>query len=271
GWCGWHRKTGEPRGPRPRLRAPRRGEDRPAMVFLGMTPHLDVRHQAIPGLGRGWVRLRWPSSPGAARAAALGHDAIAERVIPPGARLAASAALPSALILGDGGLGIGPAGTPPGVPLSHVVGHGLRFLHWRPGRGLGVLLRQLTRMPHDKAHLFLPDPLITILHLSLPHDALPMPAAGRFRLGPPRFLDEQGQGELLLSPGCECLPYGTGARDACDQVDLVLQTQAQRAATIGLTIRHNPTYPLQTQRQTFLNREWRFHTITPVAITNADA
>jgi hypothetical protein len=121
------------------------------------------------------------------------------------------------------------------------------------GRGLGLLLRQLTRMHHDKAHLFLHDPLITLLHLHLPHDALPMPTAGRFRPGPPRFLDEQRQGELLLSPGFECLPYGTGARDECDQVDLVLQAQAQRAATLGLTIRHNPTHPLQTQRQTFLN------------------
>jgi len=69
-----------------------------------------------------------------------------------------------------------------------------------------LLLRQLTRMHHDKAHLFLHDPLITLLHLSLPHDALPMPAAGRCRLGPPRFLYYQGQGELLLSPGFECLP-----------------------------------------------------------------
>jgi hypothetical protein len=192
-------------------------------------------------------------------------------VISPRARLAAAAALPSALIRGAGGRGIGPAREPPGVDLPHVVGHGLRFFHLSRGRGLGLLLRQWTRMPHDKAPLFLHAPLITLLHLHLPHDALPMPAAGRFRLGPPRFLYQQGQGELLLSPGFEGLPYGTGARDECDQVDLVRQTHAQRAATLGLTLRHNPTHPLQTQRQTCLNRERRFHTITPVAITNADA
>ena len=88
-----------------------------------------------------------------------------------------------------GGLGIGPAGKPPGVHLPHVVGHSLRFFHLSRGRGLGLLLRQLTRMHHDKAHLFLHDPLLTILHLHRPHDALPMPGAGRFRLGSPWFLD----------------------------------------------------------------------------------
>jgi len=51
----------------------------------------------------------------------------------------------------------------------------------------------------------------------------------------------------------------------------VLQTQAQGPATLGLAIRHNPTHPRQTQRQTLLNREQRFHTITPVAIANAKA
>ena len=134
-----------------------------------------------------------------------------------------------------------------------------------------MLLRQLTRMHHDQAHLFLHDPLLTLLHLSLPHDAVPMPAAGRCRLGPPRLLSDQGQGALLLSPGFEGLPYGPGARDECDQVDLVLQTPAQRAATRGLTLRHHPTHPLPTPRQTCLHRAWRFHTITPVAITHADA
>ena len=52
---------------------------------------------------------------------------------------------------------------------------------------------------------------------------------------------------------------------------LVLQTQAQGAATIGLTIRDDPTHPLQAQGQTLLNRHGRFHTITAVAIPHAEA
>src|SRR6185295_1310367 len=133
---------------------------------------------------RGWVRLRWPSSPGAARAAALCHDAIADCVIPPRARPAPPASLPPALILGHGGLGIGPAGKPPSVHLPHVGSHGLAFIGLGCGIGLGLLLRQLTRMYHHKTEHRGGDPRIPILHLYWPHDALPMPAAGRFRLGP---------------------------------------------------------------------------------------
>ena len=51
----------------------------------------------------------------------------------------------------------------------------------------------------------------------------------------------------------------------------MFQTQAQGAATIGLTIRHDPTHPLQAQGQTLLNRDGRFHTITAVAIPQAEA
>ena len=81
------------------------------------------------------------------------------------------------------------------------------------GIGLGLLLRQLARMHHDKAQRFLRDPSIAVLDLHLPEHALPMPAAGRFVLGPPRLLHQEGQGGLLLSPGFEFLADGTGARD----------------------------------------------------------
>src|SRR5262249_52203390 len=80
----------------PLCRAHRRGADRPALVFLGMTPPLDRPHQALPCRGRGWVGLRWPSAPGAARAAALGPAALAARVRPPRARRAAPPAPPPA-------------------------------------------------------------------------------------------------------------------------------------------------------------------------------
>src|SRR5678815_586558 len=51
----------------------------------------------------------------------------------------------------------------------------------------------------------------------------------------------------------------------------MLETHAQRAATIGLTIRHDPTHPLQAQGQTFFNRHGSFHTIAAVAITHTKA
>jgi len=76
---------------------------------------------------------------------------------------------------------------------------------------------------------------------------------------------------LLTCPGFECLPDGTGTRDEGDQVAGVLQTQAQGPATRGLTLRHNPTDPLQAQGQTLFNRHGSFHTIAAVAITHTKA
>jgi hypothetical protein len=86
-------------------------------------------------------------------------------VIPPRAWSASATAWLPALIGGDGGLGIGQASEPLRVRLPHVVGKGLGFLLLRPGIRLGVLLRQLTGMYDDKAHLLLGDASLTILDL----------------------------------------------------------------------------------------------------------
>ena len=51
----------------------------------------------------------------------------------------------------------------------------------------------------------------------------------------------------------------------------MFQTQAQGAATIGLTIRDNATDSLKPKGETLLKSDGRFSTITPVAIPHADA
>src|SRR4029450_346129 len=51
----------------------------------------------------------------------------------------------------------------------------------------------------------------------------------------------------------------------------MLETQTQGTAPIGLTIRHNPAYPLTAQRQTLLNRPRRLHTITAVTVPHPEA
>ena len=98
------------------------------------------------------------------------------------------------------------------MPLPHVVCPGLGFLHWRRCRGLGLLLRQLTRMHHHEAQLLLCDAPIAVLDLHRSEHTVAMPAPGRLVLGPPGFLHHQGQGGVLASPGFECLTDGTGAR-----------------------------------------------------------
>jgi hypothetical protein len=69
---------------------------------------------------------------------------------------------------------------------------GRSFLRWRRGLCLGLLLRQLARMPHDKAQGLVHEAPVTVLDLALPEHAVPRPAAGRLVLRPPRLLYPEG-------------------------------------------------------------------------------
>ena len=133
-------------------------------------------------------------------------------MIPPGLGPATSPARSPVLILRNRRRGIRLTGKPARLHLPHVGCHGLGFLGLRCCIGLCLLVRELTRMDHDKTQRLHAHPSIAVLDLDLPHDALPMPAAGRFSRRPPRFLYQEGQGGLLLPPGFECLTHGAGAR-----------------------------------------------------------
>ena len=133
-------------------------------------------------------------------------------MIPPGLRPAASLARPPVLILRDGRYGIRFTGKPAGLPVRDVRNDGLSFLRLRHAIDLCLLLRQLTRMHHDKPQFDLRHPALAVLDLYQAVHAVAMPVARRFVLGPPRRLDEQGQRGVLLAPGFECLPDGTRAR-----------------------------------------------------------
>jgi hypothetical protein len=169
----------------------------------------------------------------------------------------------------DRGFGIGETSTPPGLHVLHRVGDRCGFLRLGHGRGLGLLLRQLTRMHHDQAHRLLSDPPIAVLHLDRPHDALPMPASWRLVLGPRRCLHPQGQRRRLRPPRVEGLPHGTDARDYGHQTDPLLQASPSGTTTVALTIGHDPLDPLEPSRETLLHSQRRLHTITPVAIPHA--
>ena len=110
-----------------------------------------------------------------------------QAMIPPGAWAAASVSWPLVLILRDGGCGIRLTGKPAGVHSLHMVCNGLGFLPLGAGIRLGLLLGQLTRMHYEKAQFLLRHPPIAVLHFHGPDDALPMPTAARFVLGPPRL------------------------------------------------------------------------------------
>jgi hypothetical protein len=145
-------------------------------------------------------------------------------MIPPGLGPAASAALPSVLILRDGRFGISLTGKPPRLHLRDVRHDGFGFFGLRSAICLCLLLRELARMHHHKAKGLVYYAPIPLLHLYLTEHALPMPAAWCVVLCPTRLLHEEGQGGLLVPPGFEVLPDGTGARDERDQANPVLQT-----------------------------------------------
>ena len=154
----------------------------------------------------------------------------------------------------------------PGLYLLDVRCDGFGFLLLGGGRGLGLLLRQVARMHHEKAPRFLPHPPIAVLDLHRPDDAWPMPLAARCVLGPPRLFHSEGQGGVLLSPGCQLLAHRTGAWHEGHQAQPPGQTQAERPSTLGLAIRDDPADTLQAQGEAFLNRDRRLHTVTCLAL-----
>jgi hypothetical protein len=123
-------------------------------------------------------------------------------------------------------------------------------------------------MPHDKTEGLLAHSPLTILHVDLAEHALPMPLARLFLLATTRFLDQERSGHLLLSPNCECLPYGTGPGPQGDQAYAFLQTPPYGPSTIGLAIGHDASDALEPQREALLNRQWRLDTITGIAVPN---
>src|SRR5262245_37773844 len=164
------------------------GQHRPPLALFSIGQRLDLDHEAIARLGRGRVRLGWTSPTGTVRAASVGHNAIAYRMIAPGAWAATSSALLLALICCQGGFGIRQAGKPLRLDTLGVVCHRLGFLRLGDGIRLGLLLRELTRMHHDKTERFSSNPSVAVLDLDLAHHTLPMPAAGWLILGAPRLL-----------------------------------------------------------------------------------
>src|SRR5262249_43975297 len=191
------------------LRAYRRCQHRPAIVLFRVRPALHLHDEAKARFQRWWRRLRWPSPTGTARAACVCHQAIADHVIAPGTWAAASPALATPLIVCSGSFRVWQAGKPPRLHLCDVGCHRLRFLCLPGGIGLGLLVCQLTRMHHHKTGRLQGEPSVAVLDLAPSCQALPMPAARRFVLGPSSLLSHEGQRGLLTPPVFELLADGT--------------------------------------------------------------
>jgi len=173
-----------------------------------------------------------------------------------------------AFIVGESGLGICGTGKPSRLDASHVLGHPRGLVGLCFGIRQGCLLGQLVRVHDHKPERLQGDPPVTILHLHTPHDTLPVPLARGLLPGAARFFEQQGQGSLLRPPRFEFLAHPTGAWDQRDEPNPLLQAQSQRAFTVRFAIRHNTAYPLESQRETFLDGDRRLRAITRVAIAH---
>ena len=98
-----------------------------------------------------------------------------------------SPSLAPALILRDSRCGIRLTRKPLGLHVLGMRHDRFGFLGLRGSIGLGLLLRQLARMHHNKAERFERDPSVAVLHFHLPEHTLSMPTAWCLVLGPPRF------------------------------------------------------------------------------------
>lgn len=94
----------------------------------------------------------------------------------------------SVLVLCDGGPSVDESGKPLGVDTLDVVGHSLDYLRLGCHIGLGLLLRQLTRMPHKKAQFLPRTPSLAVLPIHWAERALPMPTMQPLVLRLPRLL-----------------------------------------------------------------------------------
>src|SRR4030095_7409554 len=107
--------------------------------------------QRVPCLRGGASILGGPPPSSPSRAAGVGDDTIAYRMIPPRVWTATATARLVGLILRHGRYGIRFTGKPAGVHPLDVVGEGFSFLLLSAGIRLRVLLGQLAGMHHEKA------------------------------------------------------------------------------------------------------------------------
>jgi hypothetical protein len=241
------------------------------MVLLQRGPGCHLHPQAIARFRRGGLRLGWTSPSSPTRAARLGHNAIAARMRPPGVWPAASSSRAPALLRRDSRCGLRLTRNPLGWPWLAVGHDGFGCLGRRSGRGRRLLRRQWARMPHHTAERCACAPAVALLALPLPAHTVSRPTPRGRGLRPPRLLPPEGQGGVLLAPGVAGLADGTGARASRDEGDLLLETPAQRAATLRLTIRDAPPPPLQAPGQTRCKRHGRVPTIAALALTPTKA
>ena len=137
--------------------------------------------------------------------------------------MAAPPALPAALIVGDGRLGVSRTGKPAGFYALEVLGNALGLFGLGSAVGGGRLLGSLTGVYDEKTEVFHRESPISVFHVDPAPNTAPMPAPEGFLSRPPRLFEAQRPWVLLLAPRLSLLPHRTGARDQRAQPHPLLQ------------------------------------------------
>src|SRR5215831_8854315 len=192
-------------------------------------------------------------------------------MIPPRPGLAPTPPLASAFVLGNGRRRIGGTGKPAGFNTRAMFCHPLGLFGLGGGVGHGCLLGQLAGVHDEKTEGRDRASPVSIFHFPLADDTASVPASRGLMPCPARFFEEQGQRALLLAPRLHLLAHRTRARDQREQSYALLQAQPQRAFTVCFTIGHDAAHPIETERQTFLERHGSCCAVTGIAIPQAHA
>src|SRR4029434_4161873 len=92
------------------------------------------------------------------------------------------------------------------------------------------------------------------LDFHMADDAVPGPAARRLLTGPARFFEQEGQWAVLLAPRLQLRAHRTRTRNQRDQPHALFEAQPQRPFAVSLAVSHNAAHPVESERQTLLNR-----------------
>ena len=219
------------------------------MRVLGGDQGLRVHEQAIADLDLGGLGLRRP----AAAAALLGEcdcfHTIVERMIAPEVRLAAPPTLPSAFIVDDGRLSVGCTSKPAGFYALDVRCDVFSLFGLGGAVGDSCLMSQLAGVYDKKTEFFYRESPVGVFHFHWAGDTAPVPASWGLLPCPARLVAQSWQRRLLLAPPLPLLAHPPAARAERDEPQLLLQTHAERALTVGLTVGHAAAHPRAPEGQ----------------------
>jgi hypothetical protein len=145
--------------------------------------------EAIVDLNWRPLGLRRTAAPGPFLGNTHSFHTRVEGMVAPGVRWAAPPSLPTAFIVGAGGLGGGGTGKPASFHAPDGLGETLGCLGWGRGIRHSGLVGQLAGVDDQEAYLCHGEASVSIFHVHVADDTGPVPASRRLLAGAARFVE----------------------------------------------------------------------------------